>query len=380
MAIEKFEDRKFTGKINVACKYDDGTVRYWNTTKEEVVHHIRQIVTEYAKEGYVLTLRQLHYQLVTQNWIINHDTAYKKLGGILDDCRYGGKIDWNAIEDRGRVPYIPYSIRDVEHAMQDTVDQYRIDRQRGQTTHIELWTEKDALSGILKRTTEKYHIQLIVNKGYTSSSAIYGAYKRCVQNLMEGKSIAILYFGDHDPSGLDMIRDIRDRLTLFLCNGNKLRGSYYDNQIQTWWDDKGYDIYDVANGKYCSDDVLKLLSEEGEDCDDLTEKFEQGKTKMFLTEKGLFNVIPIGLTIDQIKKYKLPPNPTKLTDSRADKYIKKYGKTCWEVDALKPQVLTQIVETNIQEHIDIDTFNEMIDLENEGIEKLKKIISNLDEQ
>ena len=125
MAKEKFEDRRLTGNINVACKFDDGTIRYWNTKKEDVVNHIIQIVNEYAADNYVLTLRQLHYQLVTQNWIINHDTAYKKLGSILDDCRYGGVIDWNAIEDRGRVPYIPYSVEDVADALEDTVAQYR---------------------------------------------------------------------------------------------------------------------------------------------------------------------------------------------------------------------------------------------------------------
>lgn len=185
MAIEKFEDRKLTGAINVACKYDNGSVRYWTTTKEEVIEHIIDIVNEYADDGYILTLRQLHYQLVKSNWIVNHDTAYKKLGTILDDCRYGGLIDWDAIEDRGRVPYIPYSVTGVENALRDTIDQYRLDRQEGQKGSIELWTEKDALSGILRRTTSKYHIQLVVNKGYTSSTAIYNAYQRILTYLNE---------------------------------------------------------------------------------------------------------------------------------------------------------------------------------------------------
>jgi len=83
MSIERFERRKLTGKINVACKFDDGSVRNWNADKAEVVAQIRSIVNEYARQGYILTLRQLHYQLVTQNWIVNHDTAYKKLGSIL---------------------------------------------------------------------------------------------------------------------------------------------------------------------------------------------------------------------------------------------------------------------------------------------------------
>lgn len=63
MAKEKFEDRSLSGPMNVACKYDDGTVRYWNHFKEVVISHIKDIVWTYAKDRYVLTLRQLHYQL-----------------------------------------------------------------------------------------------------------------------------------------------------------------------------------------------------------------------------------------------------------------------------------------------------------------------------
>lgn len=316
---EKFQDRILRGNVRVTCKFEDGTIRIWDTQKEEVVKHIVDIVDEYAKEGYVLTLRQLHYQLVKSNWIVNHDSAYKKLGNILDDCKYAGVIDWDNIEDRGRVPYIPYYVKDVEDALNDTIEQYRIDRQIGQNVHVELWTEKDALSAILKRSTEKYHIQLVVNKGYTSSSALYRAYKRCVQNIAKGKNVVILYFGDHDPSGLDMVRDIRERIIFMLEKGDE----NFDNI--------------------------------GEDD---------------------FKVLPIGLTMQQIKEYKLPPNPTKLTDSRAKKYIKKFGKTCWEVDALNPKTLTSIIETNIKNTINIKQYQEMLSEENRGVSELKAFISN----
>ncbi len=318
MAKEKFEDRTLTGKVRVTCKFEDGTVRIWDTTKEEVIEHIKDITDEYSEDGYVLTLRQLHYQLVKSNWIVNHDSAYKKLGNILDDCKYAGIIDWDNIEDRGRLPYIPYYVEGVEDALSDTIDQYRIDRQIGQNVHVELWTEKDALSAILKRSTEKYHIQLVVNKGYTSSSAIYRAYKRCVYNINKGKNIVIMYFGDHDPSGLDMVRDIKERLTFMLEKG----------------DERFADVEDF------------------------------------------FHVLPIGLTMDQIKKYSLPPNPTKLTDSRANKYIKKFGKTCWEVDALNPKTLTQIVETNIQKIINMKQYDKMVKKEKSELQELKDFIEN----
>jgi hypothetical protein len=315
---EVFEDRRLTGAINVACKYDDGTTRMWITRKEEVVAHIVSIVNEYKRLGYKLTLRQLHYQLVTKNWIVNHDTAYKKLGTILDDCRYGGIIDWDSIEDRGRVPYLPFSVDSVEEALQVIADAYKRDRQEGQNNVVELWTEKDALSGILKRSTEKYHVRLVVNKGYTSSSAIYGAYERVRGFITDGKRVTILYFGDHDPSGLDMVRDIKDRLVFMLSKG----------------------IY-----KFDEDDIEEHLI-----------------------------IKPIGLTKKQVDTYNLPPNPTKLTDTRSAGYIEKFGRTCWEVDALDPQTLTAIVETNIEGTIDMDAYEEMLDKEKADRKKIKKLI------
>jgi hypothetical protein len=306
---EQFDKRRFVGTLNIACKFDDGSVRNWTADKSLVISQIQEIVEYYQELGYKLTLRQLHYQFVSRNWIINHDTAYKKLGKILDDCRYGGLVDWDAIEDRGRVPFLPYYVQDIPNALQDTINQYRLDRQSGQSNHVEVWTEKDALSGIMKRSTSKYGVRLVVNKGYTSSSAIYSAYQR----FCRYDKVTILYFGDHDPSGLDMVRDIKERLEFMFENG----------------------------------DVRPDID---------------------------FKVIPIGLTMEQIKKYKCPPNPTKLTDSRAAKYIKKFGKTCWEVDALNPEVLTEVVETNIKSQIDSSMYENILKQEKKDIVKLKKIV------
>lgn len=307
MPYEKFEDRRLFGKIKVSCKYEDGSVRVWEDDKASVVQKITTIINGYQAQGYILTLRQLHYQLVTRNWIINHDSAYKKLGSILDDMRYSGEIDWDAIEDRGRVPYLPYYVSGIPEAIEDTVNGYRLDLQKEQENYIELWTEKDALSGILRRSTEKFHVQLAVNKGYTSSTAIYNAYTRFVEKIISGQKVYILYFGDHDPSGLDMVRDINERLTFMFENGE----NYYQLEDHGWVGD-------------------------------------------------YFKIIHIGLTKEQINRYKPPPNPTKLTDSRADKYIQQHGKTCWEVDALNPETLTAIVEENIKKLIDIKQFNKMV--------------------
>lgn len=179
---------------------------------------VNGILEEYRKQGYKLTLRQLYYQLVSRAIIPNRKQEYAKLSGLLVKGRMSGVVDWDAIEDRLRVPFLPYWVSGVSDAIDDTVNQYRLNRQRNQDNYIELWVEKDALSGVLKRITSYYHINLMVNRGYSSCSAMHDAFERFEKQNKEDENLFILYLGDHDPSGLDMINDIEKRLNEFGVN------------------------------------------------------------------------------------------------------------------------------------------------------------------
>lgn len=174
---------------------------------------INGIIQEFKRQGYKLTLRQLYYQLVSRDIIANKLPEYAKLSSLLVKGRMAGIVDWDAIEDRLRVPFLPYWVEGIDDAIEDTIKQYRLNRQEGQDSYIEVWVEKDALSGVLKRITSKYHVNLMVNRGYSSCTAMHDAYKRFYVN--SDKKGYILYLGDHDPSGLDMIRDISDRMRGF---------------------------------------------------------------------------------------------------------------------------------------------------------------------
>ena len=276
-----------------------------------LLERINSIINEYARQGYTLTLRQLYYQLVSRDIVPNKDAEYKKVGKILTKGRMGGMVDWEAIEDRIRVPKLDYSVNDIPHALEDTVRQYKLNRQKGQANYIELWVEKDALSGVLRRITDHYHIRLMVNRGYSSCTALHDAYERILNaEQVYGQSAHILYLGDHDPSGLDMIRDIEDRLNEF----------------------------------------------------------------------GVFpEVIPIGLTMGQIETYNPPTNPAKITDSRAKWYIENYGDKSWEVDALNPKILHELVKENVERLIDMDKYNDQVDQEEEDKEKMRDIIDKMSE-
>lgn len=183
-----------------------------NISKLQVINNILE---EYEAEGYKLSLRQLYYQLVSKNIISNNIAEYTKLSVLLTKGRMGGVVDWEIIEDRVRKPHLRGSWESPKSILRSALYSYRKDRQKGQNTYIEVWIEKDALSGVLKKVCEKYHINLMVNRGYSSTSAMYDSFKRFEEQIDKGKNCVILYLGDHDPSGLDMIRDIKERLDIF---------------------------------------------------------------------------------------------------------------------------------------------------------------------
>lgn len=277
---------------------------------------INEVIENYRRQGYKLTLRQLYYQLVSRAIVPNMDTEYKKLSDLLKKGRLSGLVDWDSIEDRTRIPRLDYAVDDIDDAIDDTISQYKLDRLGDQDVYIEVWCEKDALSNILRRMTNKYHVRLMINKGYSSVSAMYKSSQRFLGHG-RGKKKILMYLGDHDPSGLDMIRDIGDRLRTF--------GVVLDT-------DDGYPIH-------------------------------------------------LGITREQVEEFEPPENPAKITDPRAEWYIDEHGDSSWEVDALEPSVLNSLVEDTILEYIDKDKYDVIVEQEvsdKKKLEKLKELAVDLD--
>lgn len=184
---------------------------------KERLEVINEIVEDYQNQGYVLTLRQLYYQLVSRDIIANNVKEYAKLSTLLKEGRMAGIVDWDAIEDRLRKPNVPGSWDSPKEILETAADEFRMNRMEGQPTYLEVWVEKDALSGVLKRITEKFGIPIVVNRGYSSATAMFDAHVRF--RRADQESAYVIYIGDFDPSGQDMIRDIKDRIMEF--NHNK---------------------------------------------------------------------------------------------------------------------------------------------------------------
>jgi hypothetical protein len=188
----------------------------FNTKAMELIGKCNVIVADYLSQGLRLTLRQLYYQCVTRNYFPNVERSYKNLSSLLSDARLAGLVDWAAIEDRVRVPRYPTEFGSLDDLVDAALNSYRLPRWAGQPNYCELWVEKDALSGVLAPMARDFHVTLSVNRGYSSQSSMYESSKRFIEH--GDAECTILYLGDHDPSGEDMVRDIRDRMQTFGAN------------------------------------------------------------------------------------------------------------------------------------------------------------------
>lgn len=198
-----------------------------------MVERINLILRKYIERGQRVTLRQLYYRLVAGSEgppIPNNLRSYKRVGDVVNNGRLGGFIDWDAIEDRVREPSFPGEFSDLDSLAQAAMSSFRLPRRADQPKHIEIATEKDALSGVLAPLASEYHVTMVVNRGYTSQSAMYQAALRYQSAIMNDKEVVLLYVGDHDPSGLDMVRDIKTRMKMFGIT----RGLKVERVALTW--------------------------------------------------------------------------------------------------------------------------------------------------
>lgn len=273
-----------------------------------LIAQANQIIAEYEKQGLVLSLRQLYYQCVARNIIANKQSEYKRLGSIVNDARLAGRIDWNAIEDRTRSLSERPSWDSPEDIVAAVARQYRRDKWEKQDYRVEVWVEKDALGGVFDNICQPLQIAVFACRGYVSQSSMWEAAQRLRQyekgEKGKRKSTVILHFGDHDPSGIDMTRDIRERLDLFGCSAEVRR---------------------------------------------------------------------VALNMNQIEELSPPPNPAKETDARFASYRDQFGDESWELDALDPKTLRQMVVEEVEALRDPELWEEAVIEEDREREQLKAV-------
>lgn len=276
------------------------------------------ILDDYSAQGYDLSLRQLYYQLVSRNVVPNTEKSYKNVGNMVSDARLAGLIDWDMIKDRGREMVSNPHWGNPANFIENVAPQYRFDLWEDQPNYVEVMVEKQALEGVLQPVCRSLDIPFTANKGYSSSSAMYEASKRFIDRAQKDKTLYVIYLGDHDPSGIDMSRDVLDRLDLFIKTS-------------------------------------------------LDRTDEIGPNEM-----GAIEVNRVALNMDQIKTLRPPENPAKLTDSRANSYIKRFGDSSWELDAIEPRQLAALVTNAVTGLMDAPLFKRNQKKQEQGRKDLLK--------
>jgi len=148
-------------------------------------------------------------------------------------------------------------------------------------------------------------------KGYVSQSEMWVAAMRLKRtNLQDEQIPVIIHLGDHDPSGIDMTRDIIDRMEVFQVN------------------------------------------------------------------MGRWECNRIALNIDQIQEYNPPPNPAKTTDSRYQGYITEFGEDSWELDALEPRVMRDLIRKTVEPLRNNDVYQDVINQEKIYKDQLQEFVDD----
>jgi hypothetical protein len=271
------------------------------------------IVTEYIKQGFKLTIRQLYYQLVARGYVPNTVTSYDNVQNLMTQARLSGYIDWDAIEDRTRA-FIDRSHWDSGSSiLYGAARGYHEDLWQDQETRVFIVVEKEALAGVLERVCHEYDCPLLPARGYPSASTLREFAKERIMGASPQR-VVLLHLGDHDPSGIDMTRDLVDRLTLFT-----------------------------------------------------REQVDIEFKRIALTREQIEEVKPPPNPAKQsdarFEAY-VDAHPWVVSDGNAES---------WELDALSPTYLYTLIRNNVQEYIDPDLWNQR----KQNIQRIKDRITKL---
>ena len=255
----------------------------WQKTTELIEAAIKILEQENP-----MTVRQLFYRLVSVAKIENNRRDYKVVSEAMTKARGDGRVSWAWIVDRSRASYNASGWRDLTH-FADTVEQhlrdYRRDYWQDQPTYVEIFTEKDAVTGSILPVTEEFGVHVYAIRGFNSTSNIQTTADRLLRHTAAGKRVTIFYMGDWDPSGADIERDLGARLRTFVLGETNLIG-------------------------------------------------------LFVERLAIFE--------SDIESFRLPPLRVKEKDSRAASFVSEHGNQAVELDALPPTELRARIRDAIE--------------------------------
>lgn len=265
----------------------------------DLIDKANTIIADFQSQGYTLTLRQLYYQFIALNAFPNTEQSYNRLGETISNARLAGLVSWDAIEDKTRF------IRGKDH-WNGEYGHFNFLRDARKWFNIDMWEN------------QPNYVEVWIEK-----DALLGVIERPCWEL---------------------------DVPYMSCRG-------YMSQSEEWTASNRFQEAADRGQR----PVLIYLGDHDPSGMDMSRDHTDRLT-MFLEHMDVeVDVRRIALNIDQVQQYRPPPNPTKPKDSRSPDYIKKFGRTCWELDALKPSVLDQLVRDHVDDLRDMDLWVEKED-------------------
>lgn len=310
--------------------------------RQVIDNEVVPLLERFKEKGIKPSLRTIHYSLISRPelGLPNTRTTYGKLSEYIVEARKEGRIAWDALSDKTRYTmgdfydyyvspekYIELAIRYLKH----TPDNYEdsIYKWYNQPHYVEVWIEKDALSGTFESFLKDIHVKIVINKGFASWTSLHENCKR-LSKVIENdpsKHIHILYFGDYDPSGVDMDRHMHEAFSFFCL--------------------------------------------EGPDCFNREIDFQR-----------------IAVTRQQIEQFGLPPKPedtdtlAKLdNDTRTKKFIEKNNGELYAVEldallAIVPDEFEQLVKDSVYQYWDESIYEQVLEKPQHSKESLRRLVSD----
>jgi hypothetical protein len=309
----------------VSVLYGASPVKRQRRTRAELAA-VDDAIVQAVETEHPVTLRGVFYRVVSAGEVEKTEDGYRLIGRELLKLRRAGAIRYDWITDGTRWINKPDSYDDLDQMLEDAAASYRRALWRSQAAEVQIYSEKDAISGVILPVTRRWDVPLGIVRGYSSESFAWSVAQSIIDAGQRGKDTHVYQLGDHDPSGVDAWRAFRKTVCGFLLEEHRelLRRLAAAHPEADFGDhDLGYDLDDLG-------DVESTCT------------FSAGEEIATAFFKRL------AVTAMQVYELDLPTRPTKQSDTRA----RGFGDGSVEVDAISPTVLRQLVEEAITQHID----------------------------
>jgi hypothetical protein len=183
------------------------------------------------REQAPMTCRGAFYAASVVGAVPKTEAGYSKVQKALVKMRLCNVIPWRWITDGTRWRRGPETFDGVEDALHETARLYRRSLWDRAEEIVEIWLEKEALAGVILPVCDRWTVDLMVCKGYPSLSYLAEAAEHARGRR---KPLRIYYLGDLDPSGKDIPRNIRSRLSEFSVDYSLIELAVNREQVTAW--------------------------------------------------------------------------------------------------------------------------------------------------